>query len=181
MKVINTDREGVYIVEAAPISDNRGAFARWFCAKELEGVLDGRAILQINHSKTLKKGAIRGLHYQKSPHAEVKFVRCLRGRVWDLALDLRAGSKTFFKYHAVELTPDNNRMLVIPEGCAHGFQALEAESELLYLHTAYYEPKSEGGVHYADPMASIVWPLPPTEISARDAQHPFLTNAFKGI
>ena len=181
MNVIDTPIDGIKIIETAPIADSRGSFARWFCARELASVLDGRSIVQINHSQTMKVGSIRGLHFQKPPHGEVKFVRCIRGRVWDVALDLREGSKTFLKWHAVELTPENGRMLAVPERCAHGFQVLEEGSELLYLHTAFYEPASEGGVNYADPRAAIQWPLPPADLSARDAAHPMLTDSFKGL
>ena len=121
------------------------------------------------------------MHFQKGAHAETKFVRCLRGRVWDVALDLRAGSPTFLKWYGTELAPTSNAMIVIPEGCAHGFQVLEEDSELLYLHTAFYEPSSEGGVNYADPLAGIVWPLDATDISDRDKNYPLLDNTFRGF
>ncbi len=181
MKIIDTHIAGVKLVESAPLIDARGSFTRWFCEKELAPVLGDRKIVQINHSRTLKTGSIRGLHFQKSPHAEMKFIRCLRGRVWDVALDLRANSPTFLKYHAQELTPASNYMFVIPEGCAHGFQVLEEGSELLYLHTAFYEPSSEGGVNYADARVNIAWPLPPADLSDRDKNYPFLDPTFKGL
>lgn len=181
MKITDTPIEGVKIVESAPLSDHRGSFARWYCEKELAPLLNGRRIVQVNHSRTVKIGSIRGMHFQKSPHAEMKFVRCIRGRVWDVALDLRAGSKTFLQWHAQELTPVNNSMYVIPEGCAHGFQALEENSELLYLHTAFYEPSFEGGVHYADERVAIKWPLPPADLSDRDKSYAPLDSAFKGL
>lgn len=181
MKIIETPIAGVHVIETAPIADNRGSFARWFCAGELSSLLGSRTIVQINHSKTVKIGSIRGMHFQKPPHGEMKLVRCLRGRVWDVALDLRAGSPTFLQWHAAELSAENGLMMVIPEGCAHGFQVLEANSELLYLHTAFYEPSSEGGVNYADPLAAIKWPLPPAEMSSRDAHYPLLNAMFKGI
>ena len=111
----------------------------------------------------------------------MKLVTCLRGRVWDLSVDLRSGSKTFLKWHAEELTPLNCRTLVIPEGCAHGFQALEEESELLYLHTAFYNPKSEMGVQPTDPRLSIPWPLAIADLSARDGNHPLLPLDYSGI
>jgi dTDP-4-dehydrorhamnose 3,5-epimerase len=111
----------------------------------------------------------------------MKFVRCLRGRVWDVAVDLRAGSPTFLQWHAVELDPGTARMLVIPEGCAHGFQALEADSELLYLHTAAYAPEAEGGIRYDDPRLDIAWPKPASDLSERDRRHPLLTHDFAGL
>jgi dTDP-4-dehydrorhamnose 3,5-epimerase len=181
MKIINTPLQKVHIVDASPITDSRGSFARWFCARELEALLEIREIVQINHSKTLRAGSIRGMHMQKAPYAEMKFVRCIKGKVWDVALDVRAGSPTFLQWHGQELSADNNKMMVIPEGCAHGFQVLEPGSELLYLHTAYYEPSSEFGMNYADSAIGITWPLPVGEISDRDASYPLLDDRFKGF
>jgi dTDP-4-dehydrorhamnose 3,5-epimerase len=181
MKITSTKLQGVQVAESVVFDDNRGSFSRWFCPKELASVLDGRSIGQINHSVTLKKGSIRGMHFQKPPHSEMKFVRCIRGRVLDIALDLRAGSKTFLQWHAEELTPGNHKMLVIPERCAHGFQILEEGTELLYIHTGFYEPSSEGGVNYSDPKINIEWPLPVGDISERDAKYPILDDGFKGF
>lgn len=181
MKIIDTKIEGVKIIETSPISDARGSFARWYCERELAPALNGRHIVQVNHSRTAKVGSIRGMHYQKAPHAEGKFVRCIKGRAFDVALDLRMSSSTFLQWEAVELTPENGRMLCVPERCAHGFQVLEPDSELLYLHTEFYVPESEGGVHYADTMAEISWPLPAGDISPRDASHPPLPHDFGGI
>jgi dTDP-4-dehydrorhamnose 3,5-epimerase len=162
-------------------ADHRGAFGRLFCEEALSPLLDGRRIVQINSSRTTSSGAIRGMHYQLPPHAEMKLVRCLRGRVYDVALDLRAGSPTFLHWHAEELSADNASMLVIPEGCAHGFQVLEPESELLYLHTAAYAPDAERGIMYNDPAAAIRWPLAVTDISLRDLSHPLMAAGSKGI
>ncbi|MDT4329973.1 dTDP-4-dehydrorhamnose 3,5-epimerase [Methylomonas sp. MED-D] len=181
MKLLPTPLAGVVVVETSAFQDSRGAFARWFCEDELAQAVGTRRIVQINHSLTRAVGAARGLHYQRPPHAETKFVRCLRGRVWDVALDLRADSPTFLQWHAEELSADNARMLVIPEGCAHGFQVLEAASELLYLHTAAYCPDAEAGVSPTDPSVQIAWPLPIGDLSARDAQHPALPPDFRGI
>ena len=124
---------------------------------------------------------MRGLHYQRPPHAEMKLVRCLSGRVWDVALDLRHNSPTFMQWHAEELSCDNACMLIIPEGCAHGFQTLEPACELLYLHTAAYEKSAEGGVRHDDPRAGIAWPIAITEISERDRSLPLLPPMFSGI
>jgi len=181
LKISDTKIPGLHVIENSPASDQRGSFARLFCMDELSGILGDRSIVQINQSKTNQVGAIRGLHFQYPPHAEMKFVRCLRGRVWDVALDLRAGSATFMQWHAQELSADNNMMMVIPEGCAHGFQVLEADSELLYLHTAPYRPSAEGAVRYNDPLPAISWPLPPVDLSARDAMHPFFDQNFRGL
>lgn len=161
--------------------DHRGAFARFFCRDELKAILDKRQIMQINHSRTDTTGAVRGLHYQRSPDAEMKLIRCLKGKVWDVAVDLRADSPTLFQWHAEELSPANGAMLVVPEGCAHGFQTLDESSELLYLHTAFFNPASEGGVHPADPRIAVQWPLPIKDLSDRDRNHPLLTAGFTGL
>lgn len=181
MKISNTAIQGVQIIESAAFQDERGAFSRLFCAQALAPVLGQRHIVQINRSQTCKVGAIRGMHYQKSPQAEMKFVRCLKGRVFDVAVDLRQGSPTFLQWVALELSLEKRNAFVIPEGCAHGFQALEANSELLYLHTAYYTPACEGALHFNDPRLGIQWPLPPTDLSARDQHHPFLNQQFSGL
>lgn len=172
---------GLHVVETSPRADARGAFTRLFCDDALAAIVGARKMVQINHSRTVARGAVRGLHYQVAPHAEMKLVRCLRGRVLDVALDLRAGSPTFLHWFGQELSADNALMMVIPEGFAHGFQVLEPESELLYLHTAAYAPPAEGGVRHDDPRIKLSWPLPVTEISARDLSHPLLSPAFAGI
>lgn len=181
MKILPTPIDGLVVVEASPFADHRGAFCRLFCERELESVIGDRHFVQVNHSRTNAVGAVRGMHYQKAPHAEMKIVRCLRGRVWDVAVDLRAGSPTFLKWFAVELSPQSGRALVIPEGFAHGFQVLEEASELLYLHTAFYEPSAEGGVRYDDPLVGIDWPLVPVDMSQRDNSHPKLDLNFHGL
>ena len=178
MNLAPTPLPGVMVVTSRPHTDPRGSFARLFCERELAGVLDGRRIVQINHSHTAAVGALRGLHFQRAPHAEMKLVRCLSGRVWDVAVDLRADSPTFLQWHAEELTPDNQRMLLIPEGCAHGFQVLAPNSELLYLHTACYTPEAEGGVRHDDPALGIRWPLPIMDLSPRDRSHPLIDDQF---
>jgi dTDP-4-dehydrorhamnose 3,5-epimerase len=181
MKIMGTKIDGVVAVENNPFEDDRGTFTRLFCAGELANHIGSRHIAQINRSRTSAVGAVRGLHYQRSPHAEMKLVLCLKGRVWDVAVDLRAGSRTFLHWHAEELSPGNSRMLIIPEGCAHGFQVLDADSELLYLHTASYNPASEGGVQPSDPLLRISWPLRIVDPSERDRTHPLLSRDFAGL
>jgi dTDP-4-dehydrorhamnose 3,5-epimerase len=181
MNLIETDISGAWVIETKSFQDNRGAFARLFCVQELQAVIGQRRIVQINHSVTQSVGAVRGLHYQKTPYAEMKIVRCLKGRVFDVALDLRHDSPTFKKWTGVELTPENRKAFVIPEGCAHGFQVLEEDSELLYLHTAFYTPEAEGGVRFDDPSIGVDWPLSPTDLSIRDLNHPLINEDFKGI
>lgn len=172
---------GAYVADCRRIGDHRGWFSRLFCEAELAPALGGRRIIQINQSRTVSRGVVRGMHFQYPPHAEMKLVRCLRGRVWDVAVDLRAESPTFLRWHAEELSAESGRMYVIPEGFAHGFQSLEPESELLYLHTAAYAPDAEGGLDCRDPMLAIDWPLPVGELSARDSRHPGLDAGFTGI
>jgi dTDP-4-dehydrorhamnose 3,5-epimerase len=181
MKITATRISGVVVVEHGPFSDERGTFTRLFCSSELAGILGSRHVVQINRSRTAAVGAVRGLHYQRAPYAEMKLVTCLKGRVWDVAVDLRAGSETFLNWHAEELNACNSRMVVIPEGCAHGFQILEPDSELLYLHTAPYHMPSEGGIQALDPRLRISWPLPIADLSERDKNHPLLSSNFMGL
>ncbi|MDJ0709282.1 MAG: dTDP-4-dehydrorhamnose 3,5-epimerase [Woeseiaceae bacterium] len=181
MKIRKTPIEGLTLVESTPHTDERGRFIRLFCQDELNELIGERHILQINQSTTRTVGAVRGMHYQRQPHAEMKLVRCVRGKVWDVAVDLRAGSSTFLTWHAAELSAENAHMLVIPEGFAHGFQVLEQDSELLYLHTAFYTPSAEGGIRPTDPELSIEWPLAPRDLSNRDLNHPLLTAEFTGL
>lgn len=181
MIIVETSIAGLQIVQSVPHRDARGAFMRFFCADELRTVLGNRHILQINHSRTSRIGAVRGMHFQYPPFAEMKMVRCIRGRVWDVAVDVRAGSPTFLRWYAEELAEDDAKMMVIPEGFAHGFQVLEPESELIYLHTASYHQPSEGALRHDDPWIQIEWPLSPKDISARDLSHPLLDANFTGV
>jgi dTDP-4-dehydrorhamnose 3,5-epimerase len=181
MKLLETPIAGVSVAVSPVTTDHRGAFSRLYCEREMAPAIADRRIVQINLSRTRAVGAIRGLHFQRPPHAEWKQVRCLKGRVWDVVVDLRAGSPSFLKWHAEELTPENGRSLVIPEGCAHGFQVLDADSELLYLHTAFYAPEAEAGVLYSDPTLAISWPLTISDVSTRDQNHPPITSDFRGI
>lgn len=181
MAFSKTGFAGLTLIETPSVADHRGSFTRWFCTKQLAPVLEGRSLAQINHSRSLQAGTVRGLHFQKPPHAEMKIIRCIRGRVVDVALDIRAGSPTFLKYYIRELTPDNNLMVAVPEGFAHGYQALEPDSEIAYFNTAFYEPSMEGAVNPNDPAANVAWPLPVTNLSPRDESTPFLTPDFKGL
>ncbi len=172
---------GAYEVKSRIFRDHRGEFARLFCAKELAEIQGDRPIVQINHSLTRAVGAVRGLHFQHPPAAEAKWVRCLSGRVFDVMVDLRRGSPTFLSWHAVELSAAAANAVFIPEGCAHGFQVLQPESMLLYLHSAPYAPEHEGGVRWDDPRIGIDWPMPVKDISERDRNHPLLAVDFEGI
>src|SRR5450830_50475 len=181
MKTLTTDLSGVLLVETERRSDERGGFARWFCEHDLADALQGATIRQINHSHTVQRGSVRGMHFQYAPHAEKKIIRCLSGKIFDVVVDLRRDSPTFLAWRGFELEAGDDRALLIPEGCAHGFQTLSDDVQLLYLHTALYTPEAEGALRYDDPRIGITWPLPPQHLSPRDLQHPLLQADFSGI
>lgn len=176
-----TPLAGLHVVQRQPLGDARGSFTRVFCQEELAAAGWMRPIAQINHSVTQARATVRGLHYQRPPHAEMKLVSCLAGEVWDVVVDLRSGSPTFLGWHAERLSAQNGRALLIPEGCAHGFQVLGEGAELLYCHSAAYVAESEAGLHPQDPRLAIAWPLPVLALSPRDAGHPFIDAEFKGV
>ena len=179
--IIETPINGLKIVNRTRRGDHRGFLARCFCAEELATAGWDKPVAQINHTLTQKPGTVRGMHYQRAPHAEMKLVSCLRGTVWDVAVDLRPGSATFLQWHAVELSAHNLRALLIPEGFAHGFQTLTEDCELIYLHSAAYAPDADCGLHPQDIRLNIRWPLAISELSARDEKHPILTDSFDGV
>lgn len=181
MMVRPTSIDGLYELQTTPLGDNRGRFTRIFCERELTSIRPGLHFTQINLSETRGMGALRGLHYQTPPAAEAKLIRCLRGRVFDVAVDLRADSATFLRWHALELAEDNDREILIPEGFAHGFQALTDEVQLLYMHTASWTPTCEAGLRYDDPRLAIAWPRMATTISERDLSHALIDAAFTGM
>lgn len=173
-----TSLKGVFELYSHPFADHRGAFLNAFRAQEPAFLSSwgDRGISQVNVSRTEAVGAVRGMHLQAAPHSEAKLVRCLRGRVWDLAVDLRKDSTTYGQWHALELSSDRSNALLIPEGCAHGFQVLEPGSELLYLHSGAWLPEAETGVRWDDPKLGISWPLPVSGLSDRDRDLPFLVD-----
>ena len=177
----DTPLQGLKVIQRHPRKDSRGQFTRAFCSEELSAAGWTTPVMQINHSITHAVGSVRGLHYQKPPKAERKIVLCLRGRVWDVAVDLRSSSATFLSWHAQELSAKNNKAMLIPEGFAHGFQVLEKESELFYLHSEQYATQLEDGLSPTDPRLSIAWPLPIAEMSDRDRGLPILTDKYKGV
>jgi len=180
-KFTATPLDGLVLVERSRIEDQRGFFSRFFCADELSAIGFRLPVAQINHTLTRRRGAVRGLHFQHPPHAEDKLVSCLRGQIFDVAIDLRRNSGTFLRWHGEILSAENGRSLLIPQGFAHGFQALTDDCELLYLHSRPYAPSAEGALNVRDPAISIEWPLEMTEVSERDAKHPYLTDEFTGI
>ena len=176
-----TPIDALHVIQRQPMGDERGYLERMFCGDELKPIIGQRSIMQINHTLTEKAGTVRGMHFQHPPHAEMKLVSCLRGKVFDVAVDLRKGSPTFLNWHAEVLTETNHKTFVIPEGFAHGFQTLTDDCELLYLHTAAYAPDAEAGLNALDPRLAIAWPMPIAERSARDQQHAMLTPEFMGL
>jgi dTDP-4-dehydrorhamnose 3,5-epimerase len=168
MKVHATPLAGLWEIETTPHGDSRGRFTRIFCADELAGISAPLRFVQTNLSRTERCGTVRGLHFQRAPALESKLIRCLRGRVFDVAVDLRAGSASFGRWFGLELSQDNERQIFIPGGFAHGFQTLSDDAELLYQHTAPHSPDCEGGLLFSDPALAIDWPLPVTLVSARD-------------
>lgn len=177
----NTPIENLKIIRHQSNKDERGSFSRLFCQKAFNHLIKEKKICQINQSLTLKKGTIRGLHFQYPPYSETKIITCLKGRVWDVALDLRFGSPTFLSYHAEILTEEDDKSYLIPDGFAHGFQTLSSDCEMLYFHTAFYNKDLEGSVNVLDPKININWPEQISEISDRDRSHPMLNDDFKGI
>jgi dTDP-4-dehydrorhamnose 3,5-epimerase len=172
---------GVVLIHTTPVRDHRGRFTRIYCAQEFEHSIRPLNFVQTNLSRTEGRGSVRGLHYQRSPAAEAKLIRCLRGKVFDVTVDLRASSPTFLQWYSVELSEDAECQILIPEGCAHGFQVVSDGAELLYQHTAPYTRDLEGGVRCDDPMIGIKWPLPLASHSQRDSSFALLDKTFEGI
>ena len=181
MKVHPTPLAGLAVIETAPVSDERGRFVRVFCERDCATLRPGLRWPQINLSRTSGKGTVRGMHFQYPPAAEAKLIRCVRGRVFDVAVDLRAGSPTYLRWYGVELDQELPQQVFIPEGFAHGFQALTDDVELLYLHTASWSREHEGRLRFDDPTLGIEWPLPVTQVSENDRAAQLLDDAFAGV
>jgi dTDP-4-dehydrorhamnose 3,5-epimerase len=178
---IPTPLDGLLLVIRSAFEDNRGFFSRFYCAEEFSKVGLHKPIAQINHTLTRTTGTVRGLHFQKPPFAETKIVSCLKGEIWDVAVDLRNNSPTFLHWHSEILSAENKKSLLIPEGFAHGFQTLSADAELIYLHTESYHADAEAALNVHDPMLNISWALAVSEISERDQNHPFISRDFQGV
>jgi dTDP-4-dehydrorhamnose 3,5-epimerase len=181
MKFTETILKGSFIIDLNVFEDERGWFARTFCKKEFKKIGHEGEWVQLNHSFTKHKGTIRGMHFQMPPFAEIKLVRCIAGAIFDVIVDIRKNSPTFLQWVGVELSAKNKKMIYIPEGFAHGFQALEENCELIYHHSAFYKPNVESGVKYDDSTLKINWPLDACNVSERDINHTLLTNNFIGI
>lgn len=178
---ISTALDGLTVVYRKPIHDERGFFARFWCAEEFSSVGWSKQIAQINHTLTRRRGVVRGMHFQHPPHAEMKLVTCLRGEIFDVAIDLRRDSPTFLKWHSEVLSAANLTSLLIPEGFAHGFQTLTDDCELLYLHSAPHTQRAEGALNPTDPYLAIAWPLAIADLSDRDSAHAMLGADYEGV
>lgn len=181
MKLTPLPLQGAFVLDSDPIHDERGYFLRTYCAESLAEHGITARFVQCSISSNRLSGTLRGLHYQDEPHGEDKLVRCIRGAVQDVLVDLRPLSNTFGQWVAVDLTERNSRAVYIPKGFAHGFQALEDDTELLYQISAGYQPGFARGIRYDDPSLAIPWPLPVTSISARDAALPLMSEVFSII
>lgn len=182
MKFHTTPLPDLMLVETTRVEDERGQFSRVFCEAECTELRPGLHWAQINVSLTYAKGTVRGMHFQYPPSAEAKLIRCLRGRVFDVAVDLRSNSPTYLHWHGVELDESEASQFFIPEGFAHGFQALTDDAQLLYLHSAVWDREKEGGLRHDDPAMAIAWPLPVARISDKDQNLPLVKESgFTGI
>lgn len=178
---LQTPLSGLKLVQRKAIEDHRGFFSRFYCSDEFSAAGIIKPISQINQSYTSKIGTVRGLHFQYPPYAESKIVSCVKGEIFDVAVDIRHDSPTFLHWHGEILSAENKRSLVIPEGFAHGFQTLTRNCELIYLATASYSHASEDALNVKDAKVAISWPLPISDLSERDSQHPFITSEFTGV
>ncbi len=181
MKFKKTRIKGIYIIDRKNRKDKRGFFNKMFCQKTFKRYLKNKNIFQINRSFTKKKGTVRGLHFQNPPYAETKIISCIKGKVWDVAVDIRRGSPTFLKYYSIILSEEKNQSFFIPEGFAHGFQTLTDNCEMLYFHTSDYNLISEGSISATDKVLNIKWPKKITFQSKRDYNNPNLDANFLGI
>jgi dTDP-4-dehydrorhamnose 3,5-epimerase len=181
MKFHMTPLDGACTVELEKRGDDRGFFARCFCEHEFAAHGLETCFVQINNSLNARKGTLRGLHYQLPPAAEVKVVRCVRGAMWDVIVDLRSHSPTYKKWFGADITAENRLMMYVPRGFAHAVLTLTDDAEALYLVSAFYAPEHERGLRWNDPAIGIEWPIEPAEISPKDANWPDFDPAFHGV
>ena len=172
-----TRLKGAFIIAPEMIHDERGFFARTWSPEDFAGRGLNPRVAQCNLSYNRKSGTVRGMHFQAKPHEEAKLVRCSRGAIYDVAVDLREGSPTYLQWTAAELTQDNRLMFYIPEGFAHGYQTLADDTEIFYQVSEYYRPESARGLRWDDPALGVEWPLPVSLISPRDGEHPLIEPA----
>jgi dTDP-4-dehydrorhamnose 3,5-epimerase len=179
--VIETAIDGLNIIERLPILDSRGFFERFYCFNLFKNLGIDLGVTQINHSMSHKTGTLRGLHYQVPPFSEIKYVSCIRGEIFDVAVDLRKDSPTFLNWHAEVLSETNNKSLFIPEGFAHGFQSLKEDSEILYIVSNEYSKESERNINPFDIKLKIEWPLNVSDMSEKDKTSPDIAEDFQGL
>jgi dTDP-4-dehydrorhamnose 3,5-epimerase len=176
-----TPLQGAYTIDLEKRGDDRGFFARLFCEKEFGAAGLETHFVQINNSSSATRGTLRGMHFQLPPAAEVKVVRCIKGALYDVIVDLRPDSPSFKQWFGAELSAENRRMMYVPRGFAHGFITLTDDTEAFYLVSAFYAPEQERGLRFDDPAIGIEWPLTPTEMSEKDRKWPDLDPAFHGF
>lgn len=169
-----TKLKGAYLIDIEPIKDKRGFFSRTFCQKELKKHGLNFNIVQSNLSHSKKRGTLRGMHYQKAPHEEEKLVSCIRGKIYDVIIDLRPNSPTYCQWLATELSAENFKMLYVSKGFAHGFQTLSDNTVVIYQMSEFYHPQSERGARWNDPLFGIKWPIKKIVISSKDKRHPLI-------
>lgn len=172
MKFSETSLKDAMLIALEKRGDQRGFFARTFCADEFRAAGLAAEFVQANHSSNARKGTLRGMHFQKAPHREVKVVRCVKGAIHDVIIDLRPGSPSYGRWEGFDLTEENGHMLYVPEGFAHGFQTLVDDTHVVYQVSHPYTPGAEGGVRWDDPAFAVAWPMAPTVISPKDAAWP---------
>ncbi len=176
-----TNLNGSFTIDVEPFRDSRGFFTRTFCENEFAAQGLVKHFVQANHSGTEGKGVIRGMHFQHAAFCEVKLVKCIQGAIFDVIVDVRAGSPTFLQWFGAELSAENKRMMYVPAGFAHGFQSLSDYSEITYMVSAFYNKESEGGIRYDDPAVNIAWPLPVSLVSDKDLAIPVIDANFKSV
>lgn len=174
MRFTPTPLAGAHLVHLEPRGDERGMFARAFCAREFSGEGLETSFVQANISTNTRAGTVRGMHFQRAPHAEVKLVRCIKGAIYDVIVDMREGSQTYLQWFGAELSEDDGLMMYVPKGFAHGYQALTDGATTFYMVSSFYEPASEGGLRFDDPRLSIAWPRTVSDRSDKDARWPLL-------
>jgi dTDP-4-dehydrorhamnose 3,5-epimerase len=168
--------DGGFLIHLDPRADERGMFARAFCAREFSAHSLETSFVQANISTNTRAGTVRGMHFQRSPDAEVKLVRCTKGAIYDVVVDLREVSPTYLRWFGAELSEANGTMMYVPKGFAHGYQVLTDGAAVFYMVSAYYAPQSEGGLRFDDPRLSIRWPVPVSDVSEKDATWPLLAR-----
>jgi len=174
MRFLKTDVASAWLIEPAPHVDDRGRFFRAWCSREFLAQGIDFVPVQANMGFSIRKGTVRGMHVQVAPALEAKLIRCTRGSMFDVVLDLRPDSSSYGKWYGAELSEDNGRMLYVPEQCAHGYQTLADNTEMYYMASNFYTPSAARGVRFDDPMFSVEWPLPATVVSEQDRNWPLI-------